>query len=230
MRKLLLAAPLSLALAGAAHANTILQSLDTGLRVTDLDGVPLDLELFDSTLGTLTGVTFDVVGRMTASGNVTNTAHQRQSFTTVEDEAFSFTDNGGPLDPLLANLDIDPAASQKYTLVSPGVANPFGPEDVSTAPTEITGPLTAFERAHGGTDPIDVFTQTGTTIRGGGGNVSAKIDTEAEALIDVTYAYTARATPVPEPRSLAVFGVGLLALGIIRRGARGHHSKRMSST
>jgi hypothetical protein len=217
MRKLLFAVPLSLILAGKAQANTILQSLDTGLRVTDLEGVPLNLQLFDSTLGTLTGVTFDVVGRMTASGNVTNTAHQAQSFTTVEDEAFSFTDNGGPLDALLANLDVDPAASQKYTLVAPGVPNPFGPDDVSTTPEEITGPLPAFERAHGGADPIAVSTQTGTTVRGGGGNVSAKINTEAEALIDVTYTFTPKATPVPEPKSIAIFAVGLLALGIIRR-------------
>jgi hypothetical protein len=220
MRKLLLAVPLSVALGGPVQANTILQSLDTGLRVTDLDGVPLNLQLFDSTVGTLTGVTLGVVGRMTASGNVTNTAHQAQSFTTVEDEAFTFTDNGGPLDSLLANLDVDPAASQKYTLVAPNIANPFGPDDVSTTPEVITGPLAAFERAHGGIDPIAVFTQTGTTVRGGGGNVSAKINTEAEALIDVTYAFTPKATPVPEPQSLAMFGVGLLALGIIRLRTR----------
>ncbi len=219
MRTSFVAVLLTLTLGGAAQANTILQSLDTGLRVTDLDGVPLDLKLFDPAVGTLTGVTFDVVGRMTATGNVVNTAHQAQSFTAIEDEAFSFTDNGGPLDSLLGTLNVDPAASQRYTLVTPGILNPFGPFDVSTTPTEITGPLTSFERAHGGIDPIDVFTSTGTTVRGGGGNVLSTINTEAEGLIDVTYTYTPTATPVPEPMSLAIFGVAVVGLGIIRRRA-----------
>jgi hypothetical protein len=218
MRKLLFATAMTgLALGGAAKANTILQSLDTGLRLTELDGAPLDLRLFDQTQGRLTGVTFDVVGRMTANGNVNNTAHQAQTFAATEDEAFSFTDNGGPLDPLLGTLNVDPSATQRYTRVAPNVPNPFGPYDVSTTPAEITGPLTAFERPHGGTDPIDVFTLTGTTVRGGGGNVSAQINTKAEALIDVTYTYTPTVTPVPEPASLAIFGVGLVGLAVVHR-------------
>jgi hypothetical protein len=94
--------------------------------VTDLNGVPLGLKLFDPALGTLTGVTFDIVGRMTAAGDVTNTARQNQSFSVVEDAAFSFTDAGGPLDNLLSGLNVDPKASQKYTMVAPHVANAFG--------------------------------------------------------------------------------------------------------
>ena len=111
-------AAFSLTLGTIAHANTITQSLDTGLLVTDLNGVPLGLKLFDSTLGTLTGVTFDVVGRMTATGNVTNTASQKQSFSVVEDAAFFFTDAGGPLDSLLGGLNVDPRAVQRSGTVT----------------------------------------------------------------------------------------------------------------
>ena len=213
----IVAAAFSVALGHVAHANTITQSLDTGLLVTDLDGVALGLKLFDSTSGTLTGVTFDVVGRMTASGNVTNTASQKQSFSVIEDAAFSFTDAGGPLDSLLGGLNVDPQASQKDKMVAPHVANPFGPYDVSTTPVELTGPLAAFERARGGIDKVLVSTLTGTDERGGGGNVSSKIGTEAEAQIDVTYTYTPTPIHVPEPMSLAVLGVGLLGLGTLRR-------------
>jgi hypothetical protein len=226
---------------GAAHASVISQSVDTGLLTADIDSVPLALPLFGSNLGTLTGVSFSLTARITSSGTITNTAAQVQSFTITQDVLF-WLDDAGRLSSLLNDLTPDPSVSQSYKRASPKSSLPFGPYDVKSATPTVSAPLAPFIVPGGGIDEIAVSTETGTMIRGGGGNAAADIHTLAQATIRVEYTYTpapvivapqpvgagpgtpgrpvvpaTSPTSVSEPASLAILGASLFALGLLRR-------------
>ncbi len=67
-----------------------------------------------------------------------------------------------------------------------------------------------------GTFTLGGSTKTGETFIGGGGNVQAVVDTQAEFSAEIDYTYT---TPsgTPEPTTMALMGGALLGLGFLRK-------------
>ena len=202
-----------------ASADSITETLDTGLQLTDLNNIPLTLQLFNSNLGTLTGITITESGTVNASGSVVNSATSAKSFTLLQDTQFSLTDTTGTLTPYLSTLNLDPTVSQVYTNAVPHTSYAFTPPSTNAQLSDSVSSAyySAFSKAGGGTDTVNVSTTTTDVVRGGGGNVTTAINTYARDQVTVTYTYKTLA-PAPVPALAGTFpGLLLGGAGVFRK-------------
>lgn len=192
---------------------------DTGYLVTELQDVPLILNLFDSNLGTLTAVSLTVTGRMSVYGDVWQESLSTATVKYSQDSAFTLTDrSGSALDIELQNIIVDPSLSRTYTNLAPYTVVNFGTVSsplVQSASTTITDNLALFQAAGGGTDTLYVNTLTSANALGGGGAVYTDIHTQGGATIQVSYTYTPVA--VPEPSALVLLGSAMAGVVLVRR-------------
>jgi hypothetical protein len=203
---------------GAAMADTLTQTFGTGLQPIDLTGTnPLALGLFDPSLGTLTGVSFDVTVEQVAGGTFTSMASAPTNFTIMQNVQFSVTD-GGLLSPYLSGLNASSTVSESYNNVAPNQSEAFGPFDALSSSFRLAGaPLALFVGP--GTDNIFVSTVTfdGET----GGSAAYNFNTQADATFQVTYTYTGAAPDnVPLPALAGTLPGMLIALGALVRRRR----------
>lgn len=192
--------------------------VSTGTLTTDFSNVPLQLQLFDSNLGMLTGVSITISGdiNVLAGSSVTNTAATEQSFTFTENVDYSLSDSG-LLNTQLQTITTNPGHSQDYDL-QPNASGAFGPYTGTTNGTFTFAPLTAFQTSGVGYDSVNVATNTTQTVSGGGGNITAALNTSGGAKLTVTYTYQA----VPEPSTVALAllgGCGMIFLLRRRRSS-----------
>ncbi len=210
-----------LLLAGAASAQAAVISFTDSYTdvLTELNGEQLRVSLFDSSLGTLTGVAVSFSAAVDSTGTVANNGANSETFT-VQTLVQSYQGMGfslpTPLNDVSAMSPFSVINAQSYADIIGGASDTFGPGSASSGILDLfTGYDASFIGA--GDFGYDFTTTILTTISGGGGNIAANVQTYTDGILTVEYTYDAVSVPVSEPASLLLMGLGLVGLAGIRR-------------
>jgi hypothetical protein len=171
------------------------------------------LNLFDTNLGTLTGVTLVLSGSMSTQISATATTASTFQAATLVFQNFSSTVSG--LDSLLVlpTLSAGPSGVQNLGAGQTASYGPFSDSESITLSTQLNGLLSAFQSNGPGQFNITCGALGGMQNTILGGNVDLSQVTTASCGASVSYTYTPTSTPVPEPTSLALVGLALAAAG-----------------
>ena len=222
----------------AANASTITQSFQYGPQLTDYT-LPNTFNLFDSNLGTLNDVVFSSSYGFTSTIMLTSSGSP-SSGSVKSESLLGLTSSNSGINTVINN-DVDTNGNSGGAVASAAFdilgrnntyTNFTGTRQfASNASTQSFGPVTdtaaadlqPFQAAGGGTFDVIATTYTITDLSNTGGNTSATQTTTATATFTVAYDYTPTpavtppATSVPEPKTLAIVGLGLLGAGLVRK-------------
>ena len=204
---------------GVASATTITTSASYGVggtpQLTDWSQV-LTVNPFNTALGTLTGVSITLDSSGAFSGAVKNTSATPQNFKVTEDVNLSGSSSNAGISAIIGTLTQDLVVTQTYTALGSGTSAAFGPFGPTSTASATSTNFAAFES---GPISTTITTATGTTVIGGGGNITNNINTKAGATLTVVYTYTPAVVPppVPEPASLMLVLAGMAGTLLLRR-------------
>jgi hypothetical protein len=229
---------LSAAMTSAASAAThqlVEPLISTGPFETDVAGPLINLPLFDSNLGILTGVSVQLDGTVTGGALLENISPQEEIFN------FNISGSGGVDVISTANNAVaqDLAAQGQFSYALPtrhydlkpvghdNANGNYGPFSLSWADATITGlPVGDFEKAGGGTDPINIDVSSFPNADTNAINFSSVFyDSDnpmGAASIQVTYTWidVPPVAEVPEPATWAMLLMGVGMAGGAMRSAR----------
>lgn len=210
MKKILAAAVLAALSVGSANAAL---SFSNAEQTTEISQTGF-LDLFDSNLGTLTGVTLTLNGSETTTITLTNNAAQNQSVIADGTVKLFFSSNLAGL--TFANPLMSLSATTGFVTLAPGATQSFGPL-TDTDTVALTPLASLFSVSGGGQFSITCESLSGIALTGGGGNVASTQATTAACGASIAYDYTPTTNRVPEPASMALVGLGMMGLAAIRR-------------
>ena len=208
------------ALAAPATAATISFSDSIALTTTNWSD-SFDIQRFDPLLGTLTSITFQLSG--TVTGNIRAESMDNAPSTVSTNLQATITLTRPDTTVLAVVL---PVASfiNSFTAFD-GTVDFGGTSGVTQLGATATSATTTVSPPP--VSDLALFTGIGSILlpahangssnASGSGNLITQFQTNAEASVTVTYTYTTATIEVPEPASLALFGAGLLGLGLVRR-------------